>query len=318
MHLVHNVAFSLSLSLSLLSTPHLPIPSLSFETKVRIEDYRLSAVPSPRGEAGIVRVHLDLGGSGLSEEDATVRMSMRGPKGEVVRFTKGWISSQVESPSIRIEDRDLGPVVKIELSKSVRNGNDSPQMCIVELHTGSEVQTWDPQSPNLYTLCLELSVDGNAVQAEVARVGFRSVTVTADGQLMVNGTPIRICGVNRHEHDENHCKTLTEDSMAMDIIQMKRHNFNAVRCSHYPNYRRLYELCDEMGMFVCDEANIETHGFSLTWSMSLLANTPGWEGAFVSRVQAMARRTHNHPSVIMWSLGNESGAGPAFKKAHAW
>jgi beta-galactosidase/beta-glucuronidase len=172
---------------------------------------------------------------------------------------------------------------------------------------------WTAETPNLYTLLLTLRDDaGRVLQTERTRVGFRTVEIK-DGQFCVNGQPVTIRGVNRHEHDPDTGHTVSEASMIEDIQLMKRLNVNAVRTCHYPNQTRWYELCDEYGLYVWDEANVESHGI---WDVP--ANKPEWRDAIVTRVQAMVQRDKNHPSVVVWSLGNESGYGPNLAEAADW
>jgi beta-galactosidase len=172
---------------------------------------------------------------------------------------------------------------------------------------------WSAEAPHLYTLLVTLEDSGGAVlQIERCAVGFRQVEVR-DGQLLVNGVPILIQGVNRHEHDPDAGHTVSEQSMLTDIRLMKQFNVNAVRTSHYPNHPRWYELCDQYGIYVFDEANIESHG---VWDM--LAQDPRWESAFMERTVRMVERDKNHPCVIAWSLGNESGYGPNHDAIAAW
>ena len=172
---------------------------------------------------------------------------------------------------------------------------------------------WTAETPNLYPLLLTLRDDvGRVLQTERTRVGFRTVEIK-DGQFCVNGQPVTIRGVNRHEHDPDTGHTVTEASMLQDIRLMKRLNVNAVRTSHYPDQTRWVELCDEVGLYVWDEANVESHGI---WDVP--ANTPAWRDAIVTRVQAMVARDKNHPSVVVWSLGNESGYGPNLAEAADW
>ena len=172
---------------------------------------------------------------------------------------------------------------------------------------------WSAEQPNLYTLLLTLrDASGAVLEVERCRVGFRRVE-RRNGQLCVNGVPIRIQGVNRHDHDPDHGKVVSRESMVKDITLMKRFNINAVRTSHYPNNPYWLDLCDEYGLYVFGEADIESHTF---WDM--FAKDPAWETAFVDRAQRMVERDKNHPSVIVWSLGNESGYGPNHDKAAAW
>ena len=177
----------------------------------------------------------------------------------------------------------------------------------------SEPQLWSVESPYLYTLLLELKdADGRTIERVTQQVGFRDIRIK-DGQLLINGEAIKIRGVNRHEHDPYTARVMTEERMLQDLRLMKDANINAVRLAHYPNCPRWYELCDSMGMYVMDEADCETHGLRGT-----LASTPDWGDAFLDRAIRMAERDKNHPCVIFWSLGNESGYGPNHAAMSAW
>ncbi len=182
----------------------------------------------------------------------------------------------------------------------------------MEMHIDSP-KLWSVESPFLYTLRLQLcdSLGRVAEQAE-QRVGFREIRI-AGGQLLINNQPIKIRGVNRHEHDPLRGRVMTEALMVKDLQLMKAANINAVRLAHYPNCPRWYELCDSMGMYVMDEADCETHGLRGT-----LASTADWADAFMDRAVRMAERDKNHPCVIFWSLGNESGYGPNHAAMSAW
>lgn len=172
---------------------------------------------------------------------------------------------------------------------------------------------WTAETPELYNLDLELcDADGNVIERVATKIGFRSVEIK-DGRVLVNGMPIRFRGVNRHEHDPKTARVMTDGRMIQDILLMKRANINAVRTSHYPNHPRWYELCDSLGLYVMDEANIEEHGLRGT-----LASTPDWNAAFLDRAVRMAERDKNHPCVVVWSMGNESGYGPNFAAISAW
>ena len=179
----------------------------------------------------------------------------------------------------------------------------------------SEPKKWSAEVPSLYRCVVSLLDDsGNVVDIEAYDVGFRVVEIRS-GQLCLNGQPLLIRGVNRHEHHPELGHAVTEADMIRDIKLMKQYNFNAVRTAHYPNHPRWYELCDELGLYVCDEANIETHGM---FPMGRLASDPGWTHAFMTRLTQMIERDKNHPSVIIWSLGNESGHGSTHNAMHAW
>ena len=177
----------------------------------------------------------------------------------------------------------------------------------------SAPEKWTAETPCLYTLRLSLTDSvGNVVEQTEQKVGFRSVEIK-DGQMLINGVPTRLRGVNRHEHDPKTARVMTETRMLQDIMLMKQANINAVRTSHYPNNPRWYELCDSIGLYVIDEADCETHGLRGT-----LTSTPDWNDAFMDRVIRLAERDKNHPSVISWSLGNESGFGANHAAMAGW
>jgi beta-galactosidase len=166
---------------------------------------------------------------------------------------------------------------------------------------------WSAETPHLYTLTVSAGDD------EVStRIGFRSVEI-AGRQLLVNGRAIRICGVNRHDHDDTRGRAVTRELMERDARLMKAFNVNAVRCSHYPNDPYWLDLCDRLGLYVVDEANIEAHAY-----YDEVCADPRYAAAFAERVRNMAERDKNHPSVIFWSLGNESGYGPNHDAAADW
>jgi len=176
-----------------------------------------------------------------------------------------------------------------------------------------EPKKWTAETPYLYSLKLAL-VDstGKAVERIDTKIGFRKVEIK-DGMLLVNGKQVRFRGVNRHEMDPLTGHVMTEERMLQDIKLLKQCNINAVRTCHYPNDPRWYELCDEYGIYLLDETDIEEHGLRGT-----LASNPSWAAAFIDRTQRCVIRDRNHPSVVMWSLGNESGWGPNFNMTSAW
>jgi beta-galactosidase len=186
------------------------------------------------------------------------------------------------------------------------------------------VRAWTAETPNLYTLLVEqIDPSGAVIEATARRIGFRTVEVK-DGLVKVNGRPIIFRGVNRHEHDPYTFHVISEASMRRDMELMKQYNINAVRTSHYPNDERWYALADEYGLYVIDEANIESHAY-MDYANKYpekrerfqIGFDPAWEGAHVSRVMNMVERDKNHPSIVVWSLGNEAGIGPTFDKAAA-
>ena len=167
---------------------------------------------------------------------------------------------------------------------------------------------WSAEIPALYTLVATLE-DGESV---AVRVGFRRIEIR-DRRLLVNGKPIFVCGVNRHEHDDVHGRVVSRAAMEHDIRLMKRFNVNAVRTSHYPDDPYWLDLCDRFGLYVVDEANAESHD-----RYDELCRDPRYTTAFLTRAQNMVERDKNHPSVILWSLGNESGYGPNHDAAAGW
>ncbi len=176
---------------------------------------------------------------------------------------------------------------------------------------------WNAEDPNLYTVRLNLyGDDGRVIHSVSHRVGFRSSEIR-NGQLMINGRPITIRGVNRHEHDPVTGRAVSRASMLKDIQLMKQFNINAVRTSHYPNDPEWYRLTDAYGIYVVDEAFIESHGTGYDRDKTL-ANKPEWYGAHLDRMQRMVERDKNHASIIMWSLGNEAGDGSNFEALYEW
>ncbi len=175
------------------------------------------------------------------------------------------------------------------------------------------VEPWSAEQPRLYPLSIRLRSPSGEVAEEVQlRVGFRRVEIRGV-DLLVNGRRILIRGVNRHDFDQNTGRVISAESMRADLVQMKQFNFNAVRTSHYPNDPAFLDLTDELGLYVIEEADIESHAFQST-----LCDDPRYLAAWVTRVSRMVERDKNHPSVIAWSLGNESGYGPNHDAAAAW
>uniref|UniRef100_A0A5B7BXV9 beta-galactosidase n=1 Tax=Davidia involucrata TaxID=16924 RepID=A0A5B7BXV9_DAVIN len=177
---------------------------------------------------------------------------------------------------------------------------------------------WSAEQPNLYTLVISLKdASGHVVDCESCQVGIRQIS-KAPKQLLVNGHPIIIRGVNRHEHHPRLGKTNLEPCMVKDLVLMKQNNINAVRNSHYPQHPRWYELCDLFGMYMIDEANIETHGFDLSGHVKHPTLEPSWASSMMDRVIGMVERDKNHACIISWSLGNESSYGPNHAALAGW
>jgi len=177
------------------------------------------------------------------------------------------------------------------------------------------VKPWSGENPNLYELSIDLLSKGTSVDKIENKIGFRAVE-TKKNQLCINGKPLTLKGVNRHEHDEHKGHVITVESMIEDILLMKKYHINAVRNSHYPNHPKWYQLCDEYGIYLVDEANIESHGMG--FEAESLAKDINWQAAHLDRVKRMYHRSKNHCSIIIWSLGNEAGNGINFEVAYDW
>lgn len=179
----------------------------------------------------------------------------------------------------------------------------------------SGVKPWTAETPYLYKLNVVLKKDGKVVEATTFNVGFRNIKIEG-GNLLVNGQPVLIKGVNRHEMDPDGGYVVSVDRMVEDIKIMKQMNVNAVRTCHYPDDPRWYDLCDKYGLYVTAEANIESHGMG--YGRATLAKRADYEKAHLERNEANVETFKNHPSIIVWSLGNEAGYGPNFEKAYDW
>ena len=177
---------------------------------------------------------------------------------------------------------------------------------------------WSAEEPTLYRLMLELQGIDAESELILSHVGFRDVAIR-DGVLEVNGEPIKIKGVNRHEHNPDTGHYVTEEQMLEEIKLLKQHGFNAVRPGHYPLSPRWYDLADEYGLYMVDEANLESHGLWQDHEPTIeLGRRPEWEPAHQERVERMVERDKNHPSIIIWSMGNEAGGGPTFDNISDW
>ncbi|AEJ43058.1 glycoside hydrolase family 2 TIM barrel-domain containing protein [Alicyclobacillus acidocaldarius] len=239
-----------------------------------LADVRVTALLGTDGLTGHLQVEVELGGVGSANEIVPLRLKLMDSDGnhkmlEQTSFCDGVATYETEI---------------------------------------SNVRAWTAETPNLYTLLVSINSDTSCAEHVALQVGFRRVEIE-DGQLKVNGVPIILKGVNRHEHDARLGRALTLDVMVRDIQMMKQHNINAVRTSHYPHHPMFYDLCDRYGLYVLDEVDLECHGFVLTKNWDRLSDDPELENAYVERLERMIRRDRNHACVIMWSLGNESGYG---------
>ena len=179
-----------------------------------------------------------------------------------------------------------------------------------------DVKAWSAEHPNLYTVMTRIQYEGRYVEYIQRKIGFRSVEIQGN-LLLVNGQPIKIKGVNIHEHHPYNGHVVDEETMIKDFRLMKEHNINAVRTSHYPQQTRFYELCDEYGFYVCSEANVESHGMGYDLHKTL-GNNPEFLESHLERVRNMYERTKNYASVIIFSPGNEAGNGYNFYEAYLW
>ncbi|MCY1723341.1 DUF4981 domain-containing protein [Prolixibacteraceae bacterium Z1-6] len=173
---------------------------------------------------------------------------------------------------------------------------------------------WTAETPYLYSLVIILKNDaGKTIETVTSKIGFRKIEII-DDVFCINGVPVTIKGVNRHEHDQYNGHVISEEAMLKEIALMKQFNINAVRTSHYPNCERFYELCDEYGLYVTNEANIESH--AMYYGEYSLAKKPEWTPAHIDRNMRMVERDKNHPCVIVWSMGNEAGDGEVFTEVY--
>lgn len=257
--------------------------------RVFLADVKIDAQVERSGK-GRLRVEAAIGFADGPQQGAQVEVQVWGPDGKAVLAKPQ--TAEVESRNLRIIlDRNLG-VVEMVVPKG-------------------RMKLWSAETPNLYTVVVTLRA-GNAVSHTAIRTGFRRIEVVGRNFLL-NGERVLIAGVNRHEFHPRRGRALTDADMETDIKLMKRYHFNAVRASHYPPDERWLDLCDEHGLMVVDEANIETHHHH-----NQVCKDPRYATTFVDRVSRMVLRDKNHPSILWWSMGNESGYGPNHDAAAGW
>ncbi|CDB93756.1 beta-galactosidase subunit alpha [Megamonas funiformis] len=177
----------------------------------------------------------------------------------------------------------------------------------------ANVNHWTAETPYLYKLFMTVEDDGQIIEVIPQNVGFRNIRLNGE-TFLVNGVAIKFKGVNRHDYSPQNGRVVSREEIEKDIILMKQFNINAIRTSHYPNSYYLYDLCDEYGMYLIAETDLECHGFELTGDYKWITDDPSWELAYVSRMTRMIERDKNHPAIIFWSLGNESAFGCNFRK----
>ncbi|MFI3279459.1 MAG: glycoside hydrolase family 2 TIM barrel-domain containing protein [Rikenellaceae bacterium] len=221
------------------------------------------------------------------------------------------LSQESSNNSIEIEILDNSET----LFKQERSTVDGKKVEIENYF--EQIKPWSAETPNLYTLLVTtFDESGKPLESFTHRFGFRTVEMR-NGQQLLNGQAVLFKGVNRHEHDPKRGRTLTIESMLRDVELMKQHNINAVRNCHYPNYAAWYSICDEVGLYLVDEANIESHGM-MEHEDHTLANYEEWEKPFMERMSRMVARDRNFTSIVTWSLGNESGYGKHFETLYHW
>lgn len=257
---------------------------------LHINDYFIRATPDSLTRSGQLNISINIRNLGITDSKAKV--------------------------FVEILDGD-NPIKKIQSEKGIK-AKDSGVIALKEII--DEVKPWSAEAPNLYRViigckCVE---DSTREQWITDCIGFRRIEIKA-GQFLLNGQPITFKGVNRHEHDPYTGRYVTRESLERDILLMKKLNINAVRTSHYPNNPYWYQLCDRYGLYVIDEANIETHGMGDSpKGIDYLSDNPAWQHAYLERTRYMVERDKNHPSIVTWSLGNESGNGQNFVATYRW
>jgi len=227
---------------------------------------------------------------------------------------KGTLALDITAtPGATIEAELIDPATGEAITKTLRV-EDGTASTTIELDS---VRPWSAEKPDLYTLVLTvLDAEGATREVVAQRTGFRRVEIK-DAIFLVNGKPIILKGANRHEHHPDTGHVVSTEDMLRDIRMLKRHNFNAIRTAHYPNVPEWYRLCDLHGIYLIDEANLETHGFGRDKN-NAINHHPDWREPHIDRMRRMIERDINHPSIIMWSVGNESGDGPNTTAVYEW
>jgi beta-galactosidase len=222
-----------------------------------------------------------------------------------------------EPANVVIHVELIGPAGDTVLSQSTEKSLGAGEEILINgIVPVSDPLKWSAEIPHLYKLLVTLQdASGNTLEVIPLNVGFRKVEIR-DGNLLVNGRRVLFKGVNRHEFDPDRGQAITVEGMEKDIQVMKQFNVNAMRCCHYPNQTAWYDLCDRYGLYLIDEANIESHGMG--YDEKTLAKNPEWADAHMNRTVRMVERDKNHPSILIWSLGNEAGDGPNFEATSKW
>ena len=253
--------------------------------KQYIADYKVSAsLDKEKYKAGIFNLEVTVEGS--SATASSIAYTLKDASGKAVL-----------QDAINIKSRGLSNFIAFDEKKI------------------AEVKAWNAEHPNLYTLVLELKdAQGKVTELTGCEVGFRTSEIK-DGRFCINGVPVLVKGTNRHEHSQLG-RTVSKELMEQDIRLMKQHNINMVRNSHYPTHPYWYQLCDRYGLYMIDEANIESHGMG--YGPASLAKDSTWLTAHMDRTHRMYERSKNHPAIVIWSLGNEAGNGINFERTYDW
>lgn len=225
-------------------------------------------------------------------------------------------SSQGEI-SVKLLSDDKSIIYEDKRPISIKKGKQKHFSFEKVLH---DISYWTAETPNLYTLVIESNIEGYNKSYVSTKIGFRTIEIK-NSQLLINGKPIYIRGVNRHEHHPNYGHYVPKETVEKDVELMKKFNINAVRTCHYPADPYFYELCDKYGLYICDEANIESHGLGAALQAPYdpkkhIADDLSWEKIHHDRIFRMVERDKNHPSVIIWSMGNECGDGVIFRNGY--
>ncbi len=256
-------------------------------TDLHIRDFQVKTDLDAQDRDATLTVDVSVQNAGRNEAIAMVEASLQDPKGNPIAAPR----AELQVPE--------GGAREASVTTSIANP-----------------LKWTAETPNLYHLLLTLkNGDGKVLEVIPAKVGFRTVKIQ-DGNLLVNGRRVLIKGVNRQEHDPDLGQVMTRERMIQDIVKMKQNNINSVRTSHFPNVPAWYDLCDQYGLYVIAEANIESHGMG--YGPETLAKDPAYAASHMNRTVRAVERDKNHPSVIIWSLGNEAGDGPNFVATSKW
>ncbi len=259
------------------------------QPKTRIDDFSIVSTIDSTGRHGLLKLDVELKNSYNSAENIAFYYEIVDGAGDIITYDT--------------EDLTLEP-----------NSLDTLHLSNVVPY----VKPWSAEKPNLYTVIMRIKRDGRFVEYVRARVGFLNIAIDGN-KFLVNGQPVLIKGVNYHEHNDTTGHYVDEKTLRRDLQLMKRHNINAIRLSHYPQQRLFYDLCDEYGFYVCDEANIESHGMYYNLRRGgTLGNNPEWLDAHMERTRNMYERDKNRACVTFWSLGNEAGNGYNFYETYNW